>query len=70
MCEFFHAGSRGGRPWWGLGYPQNSLPPHAAAGGRPRKKLAHGVSYVQLVVLGNRLIIDAAIPLHKEYALE
>ncbi len=25
--------------------------------------------YIRLVVLGNRLIVDAAIPLHKEYSL-
>ena len=43
---------------------------HISYEGRPyfiSKALAG--RYIRLVVLGNRLIVDAAIPLHKEYPL-
>ncbi len=43
---------------------------HISYEGRPyfvSKTLAG--KYVRLVVLGNRLIVDTAIPLHKEYQL-
>src|SRR4051812_3049346 len=33
MYTLFSAGSWGSRPWWGLGYPQFSPPPLAAASG-------------------------------------
>lgn len=43
---------------------------HISFEGRPyfiSKTLAG--RYIRLVVLGDRLIVDAAIPLHKEYSL-
>jgi hypothetical protein len=43
---------------------------HISYEGRPyfiSKALAG--RYIRLVVLGDRLIVDAAIPLHKEYAI-
>lgn len=44
---------------------------HISFGGRPyfvSKSLAG--RYIRLIVLADRLIVDASIPLHKEYQLE